>query len=174
MYKSRGPTLEWCGSNPCGVHLESGGGGGGGRAWGGSVCQGVLRGRGVGLGDDDMLTPTGYPPQYSSRHGPQRTQHTASTATTPRYPQGRRQITCGRAGPTQSVYGRARNIGGGGRDIGGGGGGKRDTAQLLPVAVGWAGGYTRHTHTYAHDAQAARKSRMPRASLRVQCAVAYT
>jgi len=42
--------------------------------------------------DDDMLPPPGYPPpQHSSRHGPQRTQHTASTAATPRYPQGRRQ-----------------------------------------------------------------------------------
>ena len=30
--------------------------------------------------DDEMLTPTGYPPsQHSSRHGPQHTQHTAST-----------------------------------------------------------------------------------------------
>jgi len=38
-----------------------------------------------------MLSPTGYPPTHSSRHGPQRTQHTASTAATPRYPQGRRQ-----------------------------------------------------------------------------------
>jgi len=43
--------------------------------------------------DDGMLTLTGYPPppQHSSRHGPQHTQHTASTAATPRYPQGRRQ-----------------------------------------------------------------------------------
>jgi len=39
-----------------------------------------------------MLTPTGCPPpQHSSRHGPQHTQHTASTAATPHYPQGRRQ-----------------------------------------------------------------------------------
>ena len=30
------------------------------------------------------------PPQHSSRHGPQRTQHTASTAATPRYPQSLR------------------------------------------------------------------------------------
>jgi len=53
--------------------------------------------------DNDMLTPTGYPPlQHSSRHGPQRTQHTASTAATPRYPQGRRQYPCRRAGPTQT------------------------------------------------------------------------
>ena len=37
------------------------------------------------------LPPQGAPPQYSSRHGPQRTQHTISTAATPRYPQGRRQ-----------------------------------------------------------------------------------
>ena len=43
-------------------------------------------------GDDDMLTPTGYPPPpHSSRHGPQHTQHTASTAATPCYPQGGRQ-----------------------------------------------------------------------------------
>ena len=149
MYKSRGPTLEWCGSNPCGVHLESGGGGGGGRAWGGSVCQGVLRGRGVGLGDDDMLTPTGYPPQYSSRHGPQRTQHTASTATTPRYPQGRRQITCGRAGPTQSVYGRARDIGGG---VGISGGGARASG-ILPSCSRWlldGPAATHDTHTRTH------------------------
>jgi len=49
----------------------------------------------VGGVDDDILTPTGYsPPQHSSRHGPQRTQHTASTAATPRYPQGRRQNPC--------------------------------------------------------------------------------
>ena len=40
---------------------------------------------------DDMLIPTGYPSQHSSRHGPQRTQHAASTAAAPRYPQGRRQ-----------------------------------------------------------------------------------
>ena len=40
--------------------------------------------------DDDMLTPAGYPPTHSSRHGPQHTQHTASTAATPRYLQGRR------------------------------------------------------------------------------------
>jgi len=42
--------------------------------------------------DNDLLTPTGYtpPPQHSSRHGPRRTQHTASTAAVPRYPQGRR------------------------------------------------------------------------------------
>ena len=40
--------------------------------------------------DEDMLTPTGYPPsQHSSRHDPQHTQHTASTAATPRYPQAR-------------------------------------------------------------------------------------
>jgi len=39
------------------------------------------------------LPPQGTPPpKHSSRHGPQRTQHTASTAATPRYPQGRRQI----------------------------------------------------------------------------------
>jgi len=56
--------------------------------------------------DDDMLTPTGYPPQHSNRHGPQRTQHTASTAATPRSPQGRRQYPCRRAGPTQTVYAR--------------------------------------------------------------------
>jgi len=56
-----------------------------------------------------MLTPAGYPPpQHSSRHGPQRTQHTASTAATPRYPKGRRQYPCRRAGPTQSVYARER------------------------------------------------------------------
>jgi len=49
-----------------------------------SVCAAAV--------DDDMLTPTGYPPpQHSSRHGTQHTQHTASTAATPRYPQGRRQ-----------------------------------------------------------------------------------
>ena len=42
--------------------------------------------------DDDMLTPTGYPPpKHSSRHGPQHTQHTVSTAATPRCSQGRRQ-----------------------------------------------------------------------------------
>jgi len=43
--------------------------------------------------DDDMLSPTGYPSPHthSSRHGPQPTQHTASTAATPRYPQGRTQ-----------------------------------------------------------------------------------
>jgi len=36
-----------------------------------------------------MLTPTGYPPpQHSSRHRPQHTQHTASTAATSRCPQG--------------------------------------------------------------------------------------
>jgi len=39
--------------------------------------------------DDYMLTPTGYPPpQHSGRRGPQRTQHTTSTAATPRYPPG--------------------------------------------------------------------------------------
>ena len=37
------------------------------------------------------LPPQGTPPTHSSRHGPQRTQHTASTAATPRHPQGRRQ-----------------------------------------------------------------------------------
>ena len=31
----------------------------------------------------------GPPPQHCSRHGPQRTQHAASTAATPRYPQGK-------------------------------------------------------------------------------------
>jgi len=38
------------------------------------------------------LPPQGTPPlpQHSSRHGPLHTQHTASTAATPRYPQGRR------------------------------------------------------------------------------------
>jgi len=40
--------------------------------------------------DDDMFTSTGYPLPNSSRHGPQGTQHTASTAATPRYPQDRR------------------------------------------------------------------------------------
>ena len=38
---------------------------------------------------DDMticLPPQGTPPQDSSRHGSQCTQHTASTAATPRYP----------------------------------------------------------------------------------------
>ena len=57
--------------------------------------------------DDDMLTPTGYPPHtHGSRHGPQRTQHTTSTVATPRYPQGRRQTPAERADPTQSVYAR--------------------------------------------------------------------
>jgi len=40
------------------------------------------------------LPPHGTLPTHSSRHGPQRTQHTASTAATPRYPQGRRQDPC--------------------------------------------------------------------------------
>jgi len=49
---------------------------------------------------DNMLTPEGYPPpQHSSRHGPQRTQHTASTAATPRYPQGRRQAPANAPAP---------------------------------------------------------------------------
>jgi len=53
------------------------------------------------------LPPQGTPPpQHSSRHGPQRTQHTASTAATPRYPQGRRQYPCRRAGPTQTLHAR--------------------------------------------------------------------
>ena len=38
------------------------------------------------------LPPQGTPPPHSSRYGPQHTQHTASTAATPPYPQGRRQI----------------------------------------------------------------------------------
>jgi len=37
------------------------------------------------------LPPQGTPPPHSSRYGPQHTQHTASTAATPHYPQGRRQ-----------------------------------------------------------------------------------
>ena len=37
------------------------------------------------------LPPQGTPPTHSSRYGPQHTQHTASTAATPHYPQGRRQ-----------------------------------------------------------------------------------
>jgi len=38
------------------------------------------------------LPPQSTPPHtHSSRHGPQHTQHTASTAATPHYPQGRRQ-----------------------------------------------------------------------------------
>jgi len=45
-------------------------------------------------------TPPPPPPRaQSNRHGPQRTQHTASTAATPRYPQGRRQNPHRRAGP---------------------------------------------------------------------------
>ena len=60
--------------------------------------------------DDDMLTPQSTPPQYSSRHGPQRTQHTASAAATARYPQGRRQYPCRRADPTQSVYAPASGV----------------------------------------------------------------
>jgi len=46
------------------------------------------------------------PPQHSSRHDPQHTQHIASTAATPRYPQGKRQKQRRRAGPTQSDYAR--------------------------------------------------------------------
>jgi len=45
--------------------------------------SGLLAPRGWGVlppDDDDMLSPTGYPPpQHSSRHGPQHTKHTAST-----------------------------------------------------------------------------------------------
>ena len=53
------------------------------------------------------LPPQGTPPpQHSSRHGQQHTQHTASTAATSRYPQGRRQYHCRRAGPTQTAYAR--------------------------------------------------------------------
>jgi len=37
------------------------------------------------------LPPQGTRPPHSSRYGPQHTQHTASTAATPHYPQGRRQ-----------------------------------------------------------------------------------
>ena len=37
------------------------------------------------------LPPQGTPPPHSSRYGPQHTQHTASTAATPHYPQDRRQ-----------------------------------------------------------------------------------
>ena len=37
------------------------------------------------------LPPQGTPPPHSSRYGPQHIQHTASTAATPRYLQGRRQ-----------------------------------------------------------------------------------
>jgi len=49
------------------------------------------------------LPPQGTPPPtHSSRHGPQRTQHTTNTAATPRYPQGRRQNPCRRAGPTHA------------------------------------------------------------------------
>jgi len=39
--------------------------------------------------DNAMLTPTGYPPPTQQPTWP--TAHTASTAATPRYPQGRRQ-----------------------------------------------------------------------------------
>jgi len=50
--------------------------------------EGYRREGSEGLGgEDDMLTPTGHPP---SRHGPQHTQHTASTAATPRYPTGQK------------------------------------------------------------------------------------
>jgi len=53
--------------------------------------------------DGGMLTPKGYPPlQHSSRHGPQRTQHTASTATIPRYPQGRIQASLSTLDPSTS------------------------------------------------------------------------
>jgi len=56
--------------------------------------------------DNDMLTPTVYPPPppHSSRHGPQHTQHTASTAATPWCPQGRRQTPADAPTPTQTVY----------------------------------------------------------------------
>jgi len=40
------------------------------------------------------LPPQGTPPPHSSRHDPQRTQHTASTAATPPYPQGKRETPC--------------------------------------------------------------------------------
>jgi len=55
---------------------------------------------------DDMLTPTGYPPppNDTNRHGPQRTQHTASTAATPRYHPGWKTNLRRRADVTQPVY----------------------------------------------------------------------
>jgi len=39
------------------------------------------------------LPPHGTPTQHSNRHGPQRTQHTARTTVTPRYPQGIKPTT---------------------------------------------------------------------------------
>jgi len=41
--------------------------------------------------DNIFTPPPPPPPQHRSRHGPQDTHHKASTAATPRYPQGRRQ-----------------------------------------------------------------------------------
>jgi len=43
------------------------------------------------------------PPKYSSRHGPQRPQHTASTAATPRHHPGRKTNPRRRVDPTQPV-----------------------------------------------------------------------
>ena len=76
------------------THLRIKGGTGGDRESTGGVVEWDA------IDENDMLTPTGH----RSRYGPQRTQLTASTAATPRYPQGRRQNPCRRAGPTQSVY----------------------------------------------------------------------
>ena len=102
---------------------------------------------GVGA-DDEMLTPTGYPPLlHSSRHGSQRTQHTASTAATPRYPQGERQTpadaptppnrsTQGGTGPMTegawTVVGRARNTRGRARNTMGGARSPTDGARATP------------------------------------------
>jgi len=50
------------------------------------------------------LPPQGTPPHtHSSRHGPQHTQHTASTEATPRYPQGRKKKTADAPTPPVSV-----------------------------------------------------------------------
>ena len=53
------------------------------------------------------LPPQGTPPpQHSSRHGPQHTQHTVSTAATPRYPRGRRRPPADAPTPLKEYHGR--------------------------------------------------------------------
>jgi len=60
------------------------------------------------------LPPRGTSPPHSSRHGPQHTQHTASTAATPRYPQGRRQTPADALTPLKrsmlTLFGGPRGI----------------------------------------------------------------
>jgi len=48
--------------------------------------------------------PQGTPPPLHTQQPARPTAHTASTAATPCYPQGRRQYPCRRAGSTQSVH----------------------------------------------------------------------